>query len=59
MNDPNDSSGLKPQTLCQSQERLEAPGVWEFGLLAELVMTVGIVGWPRFYIIGMCEVYLS
>jgi hypothetical protein len=31
MNDPNDSSGFKPQTLCQSQEHFEAPGVGNLG----------------------------
>jgi hypothetical protein len=43
----------------KGQEHLEAPGVWKFGLLAEPVTTAGIVGWPRLYIIDMCEVYLS
>jgi len=44
MNDSNDSSGLRPQTLYQGQEHLEAPGVWKFGLLAEPVTTAAIVG---------------
>jgi len=57
MNDPNHSSGLRPQTLHQGQEHLKAPGVWKFELLAEPVTTAGIVGWPGLYIIDICEVY--
>jgi hypothetical protein len=59
MNDPNNSSGPRPQTFVHEPRASRGAGSWKFGLLTEPVMIAGIVEWPRIYIIDICKVYLS